>query len=101
MLPFPECVCPRQVLLCHSHHRLVHESGSGLQASSKGVVGFRLPDGKKNPRGPDMRFRGNVVAIKSANRKKGLNITPNTAIPDWYGNRLDPEMSVGMLLVCE
>jgi hypothetical protein len=41
------------------------------------------------------------VAIKTANRENGLVITPETSIPEWYGDRMDPEMAVDMLLVCE
>ena len=89
------------VLLCRTHHRLVHEAGYGVQQTAgKGVV-FSLPDGKIIPRGPDTRSRGNVVSIKSMNQKKGLNITPETSIPDWQGDQMDNSMAVEMLLDCE
>jgi hypothetical protein len=82
-------------------HSLVHESGYGVHRNSKGDIHFTLPDGKKIPAGPDTRFRGNVVAIEAANQRNGLNITPKTSIPEWYGDSMDPEMAVDMLLVCE
>ena len=44
---------------------------------------------------------GHVVAIQSANQRNGLRITPETAIPEWYGDRMDPEMVVDMLMVSE
>jgi hypothetical protein len=79
----------------------VHEAGYGVQiVTGKGVV-FSLPDGKIIPRGPDTHSRGNVVAIKSGNRKNGLKITPGTSIPEWYGDQMDHGMAVDMLLECE
>ncbi len=118
---FPGCTCKRYVdahhirhwadggetsmenlvLLCRSHHRLVHESGYGVHRNLKEAIHFTLPDGKKILPGPDTRFRGNVVAIEAANQRNGLNITPKTSIPEWYGDSMDPEMAVDMLLVCE
>ena len=118
---FPGCTCERYVdahhiqhwadggetsmdnlvQLCKIHHRLVHEAGYGVQiVAGKGVV-FSLPDGKIIPRGPDTHSRGNVVAIKSGNRKNGLKITPGTSIPEWYGDQMDHGMAVDMLLECE
>jgi hypothetical protein len=41
------------------------------------------------------------MAIQSANQRNGLKITPKTAIPEWYGDRMDPEIAMDMLLVCE
>jgi len=88
-------------LLCKTHHRLVHEAGYGVQVEAGRGVVFSLPDGKIIPQGPDTRFRGNVVAIKSRNRKYGLKITPGTSIPEWYGDQMDHGMAVDMLLECE
>ncbi len=86
------------VLLCRTHHRLVHEAGYGVQQTAdKGVV-FNLPDGKLIPQGPDGRSRGNVVSIKLKNRRNGLKITPNTSIPDWHGEVMDNGTAVAMLL---
>ncbi len=77
------------VLLCRNHHRLVHESGYGVHTDPAGIIHFTLPDGKRIPPGPDTRFRGNVVAIKIANRENGLYITPKTSVPEWYGDSMD------------
>ncbi|MFC1778108.1 hypothetical protein ACFL3I_12340, partial [Pseudomonadota bacterium] len=59
------------------------------------------PDGKIIPQGPDGRSRGNVFEITSRNREKGLKITPDTAIPQWHGERMDNSVAVDMLLECE
>jgi hypothetical protein len=89
------------VLLCRAHHRLVHEGGFGVQTRTSGAIEFMLPSGNVIPRGPDTRFRGNVVAFKSANRKNGLNITPKTPIPAWYGERMNKQMAIEALLKLE
>jgi hypothetical protein len=89
------------VLLCRTHHRLVHEAGYGVQhKADKGVV-FSLPNGKIIPQGPNGRSRGNVFDITSRNRSNGLKITPDTAVPQWYGDQMDHGMAVDMLLQCE
>ena len=62
---------------------------------------FSLPDGKIIPQGPDGRSRGNVIEITSGNRENGLKITPDTSIPQWYGDNMDNSVAVDMLLQCE
>jgi len=89
------------VLLCRTHHRLVHEAGYGVERTTEKGVVFSLPDGSIIPPEPDTRFRGNVVSITSMNRKNGLNITPNTTIPKWHGEQMDHGTAVDMLLDCE
>jgi hypothetical protein len=89
------------VLLCRTHHRLVHEAGYGVRFEAGQGAVFRLPDGKTIPRGPDTRSRGNVFAITSRNQKNGLEITPETAIPQWHGEQMDHGTVVDMLLECE
>jgi len=68
--------------------------------AGKGVV-FSLPNGKIIPQGPDTRSRGNVFAIKSRNFENGVLITPETSVPDWYGDQMDYGTAVDMLLECE
>ena len=79
----------------------MHEAGYGVQQTAQMGVVFSLPDGKSIPHGPDTRFNGNVVSIKSMNRKRGLNITPETSIPEWHGEQMDHGTAVDMLLDCE
>ena len=104
------------VLLCRTHHRLVHEAGYGVEnVAGRGVV-FTMPDGKVIPRAGDRRSRGkevrpgypgreaglgDVFAIMVGNHKKGLEITPETSIPRWGGERMDNETAVDMLLECQ
>jgi hypothetical protein len=89
------------VLLCRTHHRLVHEAGYGVQLMAGKDAVFSLPSGKIIPQGPNGRSRGNVIEITSRNRENGLEITPDTAIPRWYGDRMDHSMAVDMLLQFE
>jgi len=89
------------VLLCRTHHRLVHEAGYGVELKAGKVAEFSLPDGRIIPQGPGSCSRGNVIEIKSRNRKNGLEITSETSIPQWYGDKMDHGAAVDMLLWCE
>ena len=89
------------VLLCRRHHRLVHEEGFGLYKGTDSAINFTIPDGKVIPPGPDTRFRGNVVALRFKNKEMGLNITSNTSIPKWCGEKMDHQMAVLGLLQSE
>jgi hypothetical protein len=118
---FPGCTCHRYVdahhihhwadggktsmdnlvLLCRTHHRLVHEAGYGVQFKAGEGAVFSMPNGKVIPQAPEMRSRGNVFAITSNNHKNGLKITPGTPIPQWHGEQMDHGVAVDMLLQCE
>ncbi len=89
------------VLLCRTHHRLVHEGGYGVEmVADEGAV-FSLPSGKTISQASEKRSRGNVFVIMSGNQRNGLDITPDTSIPQWYGDKMDHGMAVDMLLQCE
>ena len=83
---------------CRRPHRLVNEGGFGLFKSADGGIDFTLPEGKVIPAGPDTRFRGYVVALRTKNEEKGLNITPRTSVPKWYGDKMDHQMAVISLI---
>jgi hypothetical protein len=89
------------VLLCRSHHRLVHEAGYGVRFQAGEGAVFSLPDGMVIPQAPEMRSRGNVFTLMSNNHMSGLNITPGTAIPQWHGEQMDYGAAVDMLLQCD
>ena len=86
------------ILLCRRHHRLLHEEGFGLNRALDGGIDFTLPDGELIPAGPDTRFSGNVVALTDQNDELGLNITSNTSVPKWYGEKMDHSLAVLGLL---
>jgi len=76
----------------------VHEEGFGVQAGPFGANNFTLPDGTLIPPGPDSRSRGNVVALKVKNQAMGVNITPDTSVPRWCGEKMDNQLAVLGLL---
>jgi len=41
------------------------------------------------------------VALRIKNEEKDLNITPDTLIPKWCGEKMDHQMAVLGLLQCE
>jgi len=86
------------VLLCRRHHRLVHEEGFGLETERPGRFIFTLPNGQPIAECPKTRFRGNVTALKSRNRRQGVDITPRTPIPLWYGESMDTQIAVEALI---
>lgn len=77
------------VLLCHHHHRLVHEGGYGLERTIDGAFRFARPDGRLIPDAPEARFRGNTQCILDLNAANGIQITPKTPVPGWLGERMD------------
>lgn len=89
------------VLLCRHHHRLVHEGGYGVRMTDKGMPKFTDPTGRTIPQAAETRFRGNVVALRRRNDRAGLEITPDTAIPLWEGEKMDDSMAVEALLWLE
>ena len=86
------------VLLCRSHHRLVHEGGYGVDINAEQHIHFTMPNGRTLSPGSNTRFRGNVFAIETANRENGVDITPDTAISGWDGERAELSRAVELLL---
>jgi hypothetical protein len=86
------------VLLCRRHHRLVHEGGFGIRQTAGGEIIFSDPQGQDIPTTPETRSRGNVFALFAAHRQADLDITPQTPIPNWLGERMDDSMAVEGLL---
>jgi len=82
------------VLLCHRHHRLVHEGGFGVSITSDGEATFSYPDGRTLHPCNDGRFRGNVISIRRKNAASGRDICPETLSPNWRGERMDLNMVI-------
>ena len=57
-----------------------------------------MPNGKTLSPGPKTRFRGNVFAMETANRENGVDITRDTAISGWDGEKADLSRAVEILL---
>ena len=78
------------LLLCRRHHRAVHEEGFTVELSENGDVRFFRPGGRPFPDAPPAPVwadppLGSVHARLDA---AGLTINPDTATPDWYGEKL-------------
>ncbi len=86
------------LLLCRHHHRLVHEGGYGLAMPVGGEPIFTAPNGRLIPGGPDTRFRGNVFALTTGNRRERVEIGARTGVPYWCGERMDDGMAVEGLI---
>ncbi len=86
------------VLLCRRHHRLVHEGGFGVHSGAGGLIYFTDSNGHKLPETGETRFRGNVFALMTQNRRSGITIGPATGACRWAGETMDDDLAVlGML----
>jgi hypothetical protein len=76
----------------------VHEGGFAVRTSAHGAIEFTNPAGAVIPTGPETRCRGNVFSLFSAHAQSRIQITPDTTIPNWYGEKMGDELAVlGML----
>ena len=85
------------VLLCSRHHRLVHEGGFGVSRRQSGELVFRRPDGGLIPTVPSSP-PGSSAELRKRNRRAGLQILPDSAMPLGRGERYDRELAVAGLL---
>jgi hypothetical protein len=85
------------VQLCRFHHRLVHEGGFTLErVGRRGELRFRRPDGRPLSPGPDLRSVQDD--LERRNRRRGLQIRPDTCASRWTGERLDLALNVDALV---
>jgi hypothetical protein len=77
------------VSLCKYHHLLVHDRGYLIAASRDGTFTFHRPDGTAIPPSPALPHPdGSIQDWHDA------DITPETIIPPWYGERLDLDHAI-------
>jgi hypothetical protein len=75
--------------LCKYHHTLVHERGYLIAAARDGTFTFYRPDGTAIPASPPLpQPDGTIEDCHDA------DITPETIIPPWYGERLDLDHAI-------
>ena len=76
------------VLLCPTHHRLVHEGGFDVQRLDDGAFRFTNPYGEavRPPRRPETSSPDTIVV---RNDSLGLAIDCETATAHWHGERID------------
>ena len=87
------------VLLCRRHHRAVHEEGFSVRVGPTGDAAFCWPDGRLFPDAPSApRWTGPPLAPTGAHlAAAGIEIGPDTATPDWHGERLDLGYAIDVL----
>ena len=76
------------VLLCPTHHRLVHEGGFDVQRLDDGAFRFTNPHGL-TIRPPQRRETSSPDTIIVRNESLGLAIDCETATAHWHGERID------------
>ncbi len=89
------------VLICRHHHRLVHEGGFGVALDPIGTIQFTDPKGKIIAPTADRNLRGDFRTIIHDNEQSGLEITPKTTVPDWYGEKMDYSAAIESMLYRE
>ena len=87
------------VLLCRRHHRAVHEEGFLVRMGPSGDATFCWPDGRPFPAVPAApRWTGPPLAPTDDRlAAAGIQIGPDTATPDWHGERLDLGYAIDVL----
>ena len=76
------------VLLCPTHHRLVHEGGFDVQRLDDGAFRFTNPHGLAI-RTPQRQVASSSDTIVIQNHSLGLDIDCETATAHWHGERID------------
>ena len=78
-------------LLCHRHHRAVHEEGYQVERLPDGALQFRRPDGRTLPEVPlpAPLPADPVEALRSQNAAHGLRLHARTGLAGWLGECLD------------
>ena len=76
------------ILLCPTHHRLVHEGGFDVQRLDDGAFRFTNPHGL-TIRPPKRREPSSPDTIVLHNESLGLAIDCETATAHWHGERID------------
>jgi hypothetical protein len=77
------------VSLCKYHHMLVHDRGYLIAAARDGTFSFYRPDGTAIPVSPPLPAPDGMIEDYH-----DAEITPETVIPPWYGERLDLDYAI-------
>ena len=77
------------ISLCKYHHMLVHERGYLIAARPGGTFAFWRPDGTALPPSPPLPEPAGAIADCHE-----AEITEDTIIPPWYGERLDLDHAI-------
>jgi hypothetical protein len=77
------------VSLCKHHHMLVHDRGYLITAARDGTFSFYRPDGTATPASPKLPGPDGMIEDHH-----DAEITPETIIPLWHGERLDLDYAI-------
>jgi hypothetical protein len=81
------------ISLCKYHHMLVHDCGYLIAAAPDGTFVFYRPDGAAIPPSPPLPEPAGAIADCH-----DADISPETIIPPWYGERLDLDHAIYVCL---
>jgi hypothetical protein len=86
-------------LLCHPHHRLVHEGGWAVARGVDGELVFTSPAGHGLPvKSPRERVENIRTWLVEWARTRGVQLGPDTNMPRWDGHAPDYDCAVYSLL---
>jgi hypothetical protein len=80
------------ISLCGAHHRLIHQHGYQIGTPAPGVFTFYRPDGQQIPDSPPLPQPNGQL-----HEQHDAEITADTIIPPWYGERLDLDYAIAVL----
>ena len=84
-------------LLCHRHHRSVHEDGFQVERLVSGELQFTRPDGRLVPNAPPLpSVPANAEEALRA-QHSGLHLDGHTLTPTWHGDRLDVGYAIDVM----
>jgi hypothetical protein len=87
------------VSLCRFHHRLLHEGRVVVQVLDDGAFRFVRPDGQSfESHAPGALRQVDWMQLVAAHQARELEISAQTAITGWRGERLDYGLAVEGLL---
>jgi hypothetical protein len=86
-------------LLCTFHHHLVHEGGWTIARGEDGELAFTAPDGRALPAEPPRQMVSDVLeSLHEWAADRGLDLGPDSNLPQWDGTRPDYDWAVGALV---
>jgi len=77
------------ISLCKRHHMLIHDRGYLIAARPGGTFTFYQPDGTPLPTSPALPTPSGTIE-----NCHDADLTPDTIIPYWYGERLDLDHAI-------
>ena len=86
-------------ILCHRHHRAVHEEGYQVERCADGTLEFRTPAGRvlhDSPHPPAVPADA-VGALRATHEAQGLQINARTGVPRWLGEPFDVAYAIDVL----